>query len=220
MAKIPPFQNNFIAGMLAVLPLIGTILVLRFVFSFVNEGVLDPVLQLIMPYVKWAGAERADVIIAVKLLIFIIVLGGIALFGLLVKSFFIRKVISFGESIVMRIPLVNKVYKAIQQISNTFFSKRDNTHYQVVIVEYPRKGVYILGLMTTDCEGILAKNLPGECVNVFVPTTPNPTSGYLIMLPKKDVRSVDISVEDAMKIIVSGGVVTPEAIHANETKLT
>jgi len=202
------FRNDFFTGIVILLPLFLTIVIVRFILTKVNSVLLDPILQLIKPTVGWA--EERYLIIAVKIAIFLSIIFLIVLLGMLVKNFFIRKLIGAGEGFLLRVPFVNKIYSTIQQISSTFLTKKEAIFNKVVLVEYPRKGIFILGLFTSECEGKIAEDLPTDCVNVFIPTTPNPTSGFLIMVPRVDIKELDISVEEAMKMIVSGGVLTPK----------
>lgn len=202
-------RNDFLTGIAVLLPGVGTILIVTFLLAKVNNIVLEPVLVTVSPAVQWA--DRHMIAFAMKGVILIVILCGIIVLGLLVKNFFIQRLLRFGEGILLRVPFVNKIYSVIQQISGTFFDQKKDIFNKVVMLEYPRKGVFILGLMTTACVGKIAEALPAECVNIFVPTTPNPTSGFLIMVPRNDVIELTISVEDAMKLIVSGGVVTPQS---------
>ncbi len=121
-------------------------------------------------------------------------------------SFFIR----LGEWFVGRVPLLSSVYSLLKQIFEAVFSSKTQAFKRVVMLEYPRKGIWILGLVSADLKGEVEAKLPDEMVNVFIPTTPNPTSGFLIFVPKKDVIEMDMSVEEAIKFIVSGGLVEPK----------
>ncbi|MFC1809272.1 DUF502 domain-containing protein [Candidatus Omnitrophota bacterium] len=210
-STLAKLRNNLFAGIAVLLPAVGTVLIVQFIVLKVNNVLLDPILELVTPAVQWADMQF--IAGGVKVLILITILLLIAFLGFVVKNFFIRQILRFGEAIFLKIPFVNKIYTAIQQLSGTFLTKQKDMYNKVVLIEYPRKGVYIIGLMTSSCRGIIADKLPPECVNVFVPTTPNPTSGFLIMLPRDEVRELDVSVEEAMKVIVSGGIITPSEIR-------
>ncbi len=140
----------------------------------------------------------------VVLIVFLILVGMFAA-GFL-GSFFIR----LGEWFVGRVPLLSSVYSLLKQIFEAVFSSKTQAFKRVVMLEYPRKGIWILGLVSADLKGEVEAKLPDEMVNVFIPTTPNPTSGFLIFVPKKDVIEMDMSVEEAIKFIVSGGLVEPK----------
>ena len=208
-------RNDFFAGVTVLLPLVGTILIVRYLVAKVNSVLLDPILRLLTPAEQWADMQLVAAV--VKLAILVLILASIAFLGLLVKNFFIRRLLSVGESILLRVPFVSRIYKIIQQVSGTFLKKNPEMYNKVVLVEYPRKGCYVLGLMTTPCRGEFAEKLNEGFVNVFIPTTPNPTSGFLVMVDRKEVMELSMNVEDAMKAIVSSGIVMPEA-NAPKTK--
>jgi uncharacterized membrane protein len=134
----------------------------------------------------------------------------ILLAGTFARNFIGGKLISLGNLILVRIPIVSKIYTAIQQITQVFFGERKALFHQVVLFEYPRKGSYVLGFVTAMHSGEVEMQLEEELVNIFLPTTPNPTSGFLLFIPKKDVIFLDMSVEDGIKMVISGGAVVPE----------
>ena len=140
----------------------------------------------------------------------IFLIGFLMLIGMFAAGFLGRFFIRLGEWFVAKMPLVSSVYSLLKQIFETVFSSKTQAFKKVVMLEYPRKGIWILGLVSADLSGEVADKLPEEMVNVFIPTTPNPTSGFLIFVPKKDVIEMDMSVEEAIKFIVSGGLVEPK----------
>jgi uncharacterized membrane protein len=129
--------------------------------------------------------------------------------GMFAAGFLGRFFIRLGEWVVGRMPLISSVYSLLKQIFETVFSSKTQAFKKVVMLEYPRKGIWILGLVSADLKGEVETKLPVPMLNVFVPTTPNPTSGFLIFVPKTDVIELDMSVEEAIKFIVSGGLVEP-----------
>ena len=137
-------------------------------------------------------------------------IGFLMLIGMFAAGFLGRFFIRLGEWFVAKMPLVSSVYSLLKQIFETVFSSKTQAFKKVVMLEYPRKCIWILGLVSADLQGEIEEKLPDEMVNVFIPTTPNPTSGFLIFVPKKDVIEMDMSVEDAIKFIVSGGLVEPK----------
>lgn len=137
------------------------------------------------------------------------------LVGMFAAGFLGRFFIRLGEWFVAKMPLISSVYSLLKQIFETVFSNKTQAFKKVVMLEYPRKGIWILGLVSADLQGEVEEKLPEEMVNVFIPTTPNPTSGFLIFVPKKDVIEMDMSVEQAIKFIVSGGLVEPEKMKNN-----
>lgn len=132
------------------------------------------------------------------------------LIGMFAAGFLGRFFIRLGEWFVAKVPLISSIYSLLKQIFETVFSSKTQAFKRVVMLEYPRKGIWILGLVSADLHGEVEDKLPEPMVNVFIPTTPNPTSGFLIFVPKKDVIEMNMSVEEAIKFIVSGGLVEPK----------
>ncbi len=198
-------RNNAIAGLIILLPIVATIYILYAVFSTLDR-ILRPFIVLIF------GREIYGLGVVVSFVV--IVFAG--MFG---KNVLGRKLISFSEALMIRIPLVKQIYITVKQISETVFSKSTATAFkQVVMIEYPRKGLYQLGFITGN-GALEIESLTGEeILNIFVPTTPNPTSGMLVILPKSDVIVLEMSVEDAIKMILSGGVIIPQSKDAQREK--
>jgi uncharacterized membrane protein len=132
----------------------------------------------------------------------------ITLIGWLSLSFIGKKLIDLINKILTKIPILRTIYSAIVQMTESF-TNSDNKNRSVVMLEYPRKGIWVIGFATKENKGLISKKVNEELVNVFVPTTPNPTSGFLLMLPKKDLIYLDISFEQASKFIVSAGTSDP-----------
>jgi uncharacterized membrane protein len=136
--------------------------------------------------------------------------------GFLTRYLVGRKIIATGEMLVGKIPLISRVYLAVQQIRDVFVNREGAVFQQVVLLEYPRKGITAVGFVTSDEQGIVQESAGASLTAVFVPTTPNPTSGFLLYLPADDLTPMDMSVEDAMKLIVSGGAYIPGSEKAEE----
>ena len=132
------------------------------------------------------------------------------LVGMFAAGFVGKFFIKLGDWIVKKIPLISTVYSLLKKVFETFLSDKTSAFSKVVLLEYPRKGIWILGLVSTDTDGEVKDVLKQDMVNVFIPTTPNPTSGFLIFVPTSDVIFLDMSVEEALKFIISGGIVAPE----------
>lgn len=141
---------------------------------------------------------------------FIVLIGFLILIGMFATGFLGKFFLKLGEWIVYKLPFISSVYSLIKQVFSTFLSNKNNAFNKVVMLEYPRKGLWILGLVSTETKGEMQEKLPEPMLNVFIPTTPNPTSGFLIFVPKSEVIEMDISVEDAIKFVISGGIVNPE----------
>jgi len=132
----------------------------------------------------------------------------ITLIGSVSVSFIGKKFIEFFEKILKKIPILRTIYSAIGQMTESF-AKSDSSQKSVVLIEYPRKGVWAVAFATKENKGLISEKLNDEIINVFVPTTPNPTSGFLLMIPKKELIYLDISFEQASKFIVSAGTSDP-----------
>ena len=133
----------------------------------------------------------------------------ITLIGALAAGFIGRWLISFGESLLNRMPVVRSIYGATKQILETVVSAQSDAFREAVLVEYPRKELWVIGFVTGNTKGEVDTLIDHDMVNVFIPTTPNPTSGFLLFCPKKEVIFLEMEVEEAVKMVVSGGIVTP-----------
>jgi uncharacterized membrane protein len=129
--------------------------------------------------------------------------------GVLTTNFIGQRLIRWWEALLHRIPVVRSVYQSVKQISDTLFSPSGQAFRQAVLVQYPRAGSWTLGFLTGTPGGEIAAHLGHDMVSLYVPTTPNPTSGFFLMVPKADVIELDMSVEDALKYLISMGVVAP-----------
>ena len=185
-------RNNFIAGVVVLIP-IGITLYLT-IFLIRISGKVIP--KEINPnnYLPF-NIPGVEIIIALII---------ITLIGWLSLSFLGKKFFEIFNNILKKIPILRTIYSAIGQMTETF-TKSDDKQKSVVLLEYPRKGVWAVGFATKENEGLIKNNVGEDIVNVFVPTTPNPTSGFLLMVPKKDLIYLDISFEQASKFIVSAG---------------
>lgn len=135
--------------------------------------------------------------------------------GFVTANFFGRAIIRFGERLVNRVPVVRTIYNALRQILETVFTQSSTSFRQVVLVEYPRRDIWTTAFVTSDTSGEIAHLFDEDMINIYVPTTPNPTSGFLLIVPRKDLIFLDISVEEATKFIISLGIISsqdPEAL--------
>jgi uncharacterized membrane protein len=131
------------------------------------------------------------------------------LVGMFTAGFVGRLLINVSESLLARMPVIRSIYGAIKQILETVLAQQSNAFRQVVLVEYPRKGIWALGFVSGATKGEVQNLTAEECVNVFLPTTPNPTSGFLLFVPRGDLIVLNMTVEEGIKMVVSGGIVTP-----------
>ncbi len=185
-------RNNFIAGIVVLIPIGITLYLTLFLIRI--SGKIIP--KEINPnnYLPF-DIPGVEILIALFLITFI---------GWLSLSFLGKKFIEFFNNVLKKIPILRTIYSAIGQMTESF-TKTDNKQKSVVLLEYPRKGVWAVGFATKENTGLIKDNLKEEIVNVFVPTTPNPTSGFLLMVPKKDLIYLNVSFEQASKFIVSAG---------------
>ena len=185
-------RNNFIAGVVVLIP-IGITLYLT-IFLIRISGKVIP--KEINPnnYLPF-NIPGVEIIIALII---------ITLIGWLSLSFLGKKFFEIFNNILKKIPILRTIYSAIGQMTESF-TKNDNNQKSVVLLEYPRKGTWAVGFATKENEGLIKNKINEELINIFVPTTPNPTSGFLLMVPKKDLIYLDVSFEQASKFIVSAG---------------
>ena len=185
-------RNNFIAGIVVLIP-IGITLYLTLFFIRVTGNIIPKELNPnnYLPF----NIPGVEILIA---LFFITLIGWLSL------SFLGKKFFELFNRILKKIPILRTIYSAIGQMTESF-TKTDNKQKSVVLLEYPRKGVWAVGFATKENEGLIKDKVNEELINVFVPTTPNPTSGFLLMVPKKDLIYLEVSFEQASKFIVSAG---------------
>lgn len=143
----------------------------------------------------------------------IVLIVSMVVVGMFAAGFVGRFFIRLGDWIVKKMPVISTVYSLLKQVFETFLSNKNQAFSKVVLLEYPRKGIWILGLASTDTGGEVKKIINREMLNVFIPTTPNPTSGFLIFVPKEDIIFLKMTVEEGLKFIISGGIVPPEEIE-------
>jgi uncharacterized membrane protein len=193
-------KRQLITGLLIWLPIWAVYVVIKFIFDiFDNSFSFIPV-----PYqpATWLGFQIPGLGLVLTLLI-------VWATGALTANFIGRKLIGWWEKLLNKIPLVRTVYSTVQQLLSAFVKPKEESFRQVVLVEYPRQNSWSIGFLTGQA-GHLQQNPEDDLVSVFIPTTPNPTSGFLIFVPRRDVRLLKTTVEDAFRMIVSLGVVHPE----------
>ena len=185
-------RNNFIAGVVVLIP-IGITLYLTLFFVKISGKIIPDKINPnnYLPF----DIPGVEILIALFLITFI---------GWISLSFIGKKFFEIFNNFLKRIPILRTVYSAIVQMTETF-AKTDSSEKSVVLLEYPRVGIWVVGFATKENEGIISEKTNNKLVNVFVPTTPNPTSGFLLMIPKKDLIYLDVSFEQASKFIVSAG---------------
>ena len=201
---ITKFRSFFFTGFLVTAPILITLYVTWIVITFIDSKVAD----LLPEYLDFRTAFPYQ-IPGFGLLIVIIF---ITIVGALTPGIIGRTLLKTGERIVSKMPIVRSIYSALKQIMETIMSTNSNSFREVVLVEYPRKGIWVIGFVTGDTKGEVQKLLKNknQLINIFIPTTPNPTSGFLLFVPKKDLLYLKMSVEQAVKLVISGGIVAPK----------
>ena len=211
------FKKYFIAGLLAIIPISLTAWLTIKVFEY-TVGFADLVLPFRESFEAWISGFLPNHFLILKFLTLIGYVVSIALtlsliftVGFLALNYVGKQMMKLVEDIIMRIPLSKTIYSTVKQVSEVFLAGEEAPYKRVVVIEYPRKGLYSVGFLTNDKLTVGSGDEKiGDFVTVFIPTTPNPTSGFLIVAPKEDVRDLNMSVEDAAKLIISGGAVTPK----------
>ena len=194
----------FFSGLLLLSPVAVTI----FVVNFLVQRLGVPTRNLVWGDVRLSQLHPWE-IWALNIIALIIVLSIITLFGLLSSLVIGRYIVHTFERIVDTVPLVRSVYNTVKQIRDTFVAQDKAVFQCSVLLEYPRPGVWVLGFLTGSSKGEPQAITESDLLNIFVPTTPNPTSGFLLMVPREEVRFLQMSVADGMKLIISGGAVVP-----------
>ncbi len=130
--------------------------------------------------------------------------------GFLTAGFLGRYFVGLGEKIINKLPIIRSIYGALKQIFQTILGSSSKAFREVVLIEYPRKGIWAVAFITSETKGEVKLKLKKDSVNVFLPTTPNPTSGFLLFVPLKDIKRLNMNIEEGMKLVISGGIITPE----------
>ena len=185
-------RNNFIAGIVVLIPIGITLYLTLFIIKFSGKIIpkgINP--NNYLPF----DIPGLEILIAIIIITF---------FGWLSLSFLGKKFFELFNNVLKKIPILRTIYSAIGQMTESF-TKSDNNQKSVVLLEYPRTGIWVVGFATKENSGVIENKIGRELVNIFVPTTPNPTSGFLLMVPKKDLIYLDVSFEQASKFIVSAG---------------
>ena len=218
---IARLRGNFLAGLIIIAPIGLTAYLIWTVVGWIDGWVWPFIPDAYQPtalvnrYFRAEGAEPIRVNVrgvgVILFLIFTILVGWIG------KGFLGRSFLRWSEGIVMRMPVVRSVYNGVKQIAETVFTQRDQSFEKACLVEYPRKGIWAVAFLSINAKGEVFEKLSdgSEMATVFLPTTPNPTSGFLLFLPKEDVKVLDMSVEDAAKLVISAGLVYPSNTNEN-----
>ena len=194
-------RKYLIAGLLVWLPLAATVVIIKLVIDLLDKTIL------LLPL-----AYRPESLFGFSVPGFglILAIGVLVLTGMLAANLLGRRLVALWEAILSRIPIVRNIYNAVKQISSTILTSQGKSFRKVVMAEYPRKGIWSIGFLTNEKVAVDCQDMKTEMVAVFLPTTPNPTSGFILLFPKEDLIELDMSVEEGFKFIISIGVVVPE----------
>ena len=203
-------RTNIFVGLILVTPLVITAFVANWLFRAITN-------QFIGFFPRDYASGNMEYVFRIAALFIVILV--LFVVGVLVRNIVGRKLYQFGDHVLTKIPVINGIYVAIRQVIDAFLTQRETLFNQVVMVEYPRKGIFSVGFLTATTPQSFRSHIPegrpsDEYVAVFIPTTPNPTSGWLCFVPKSDVTPLPYSSGDAMKMIVSAGVVYPDVAGA------
>jgi uncharacterized membrane protein len=189
-----------LSGLLVIVPLVITLGVLNWII-----GTLDQTLWLLPEHwQQWLTARKVRGLGVLLTLAILLVVGATA------SNFIGKRLLGWGDAVVRRIPVVRSIYSSVKQVSDTLFSSSGNAFRKALLVQYPRQGSWTIAFLTGVPGGDVRNHLQGDYVSIYIPTTPNPTSGFFLMVPRADTIELDMNVDEALKYIVSMGVVSPE----------
>lgn len=210
------FKRYFYTGLIALLPIVITVYIFNWIvsimMSLINHSFITIVIHGIL--VKFVEEQQMDFYfqILVYVISLITMISGTCLVGLTLQIVFFAKIMKKIKQLLRRIPLIKQVYSTISQIIDITVSGSQKSFQKAVLVEYPRRGIYSIGFLTSTDNFLMSDYIvtKEKLCNIFIPTSPNPTSGMFIIVPASDVKVLDIKIDDAIKLIISGGVILPE----------
>ncbi|MCJ8322303.1 MAG: DUF502 domain-containing protein [Rhizobiales bacterium] len=201
-------RTYFLTGLVIAAPIAITIYATLWVVDLVDAWVL--------PFIPKSYLPETYLQFSIPGIGLIIAFVALVLLGAVTANFVGRYIVNLGTGWLEKMPVVRTMYKALKQIFETVVSQGEKNFKQVVIVEYPRRGIFAIAFVATETKGEVGSNFDEDMVSVFLPTTPNPTSGFLLFVPKKDVKFLDMSVEDGAKLVISAGLVNPEKLPVKD----
>ena len=209
-------RTSFLTGIVVIAPVALTIWLIWSVIGWFDGFVLPFVPDAYRPEEILNTIFGYDLKLNIRGVGVVVFLVFATLVGWLAKGLIGRSFIKYAENLVNRMPVVRSFYSGIKQIAETVFAQQERSFEKACMIEYPRKGIWAIGFISTTAKGEIAdrNSSNGPMVSVFVPTTPNPTSGFLLFFPKKDIIELDMSIEDAAKLVISAGLVYPPAKKA------
>ncbi|MAJ95279.1 MAG: DUF502 domain-containing protein [Paracoccaceae bacterium] len=208
---IAGFRNSFLTGLVVIAPVALTIWLIWSVIGWIDGFVLPFIPNLYHPDNILNTFFGQDVAINIRGLGVVVFLLFTTFVGWIAKGFLGRSLIRIGENLVRRMPVVRSIYSGVKQIAETVFAQSDRSFEKACLIEYPRKGIWAVGFVSTEAKGEVKYKAKSnsDLLSVFVPTTPNPTSGFMLFFPRNDVIELEMSIEDAAKLVISAGLVYP-----------
>ena len=201
-------RNYFISGLLFWVPLALTVLVIKFFLELINNLVPQKYLP--------EAIFNLDTTIPGSGIILVLIV--ILITGVMVTNILGRKLVALWERVLNKIPGFRNVYNVLKKVSDTVFNTSTESFRRAFLIQYPSKGIWVIAFQSGDYRGEAESIIGEEIMNLFVPTTPNPTSGFFVMMAKKDAFELDMSVEEAFKLVISAGVVTPNSVKIKDEK--
>ncbi len=197
-------RRYFVTGILVFAPIAVTIWSIFWIFQKLDNILLPHILRFAFPGVD--QPPRLPPLVGALFTILVVLL-----LGVIARHFFGTELVRVGERLLTRVPVARSIYAGVKQLTEAIFTSRENQGFRrVVLIEYPRRGAWAVAFTTGPAAAMVQEKSDRPMVNCFVPTTPNPTSGFYLLVPEEEIRPIDISVEDAFKLVMSGGLVTPE----------
>lgn len=197
------FRNNFLAGSFLLIPVIGSVFIVWKLFDWADKALPNTL------GVHWP--PFAGLLVSIMIVYFV---------GLAAKNYVGRKIIETGNTVIRRIPILNKIYLVIKQIIDTATMDKKKLFERAVLLEFPRKDCFVIGLVTSEKNAVFSSGAGRKLVAVYVPKAPSPTNGFLLYVPEEDLIAVDISVEAALKLVISGGLLGAEKFGDGRTPPT
>jgi uncharacterized membrane protein len=218
---IARWRASFLTGLAIVLPGAVTLAVVKWLFGTVSS--FTDTLLFFLPYCLSPKAIYEDGISGPKfwywsLLAMLLAVVMVTVVGVLARNYFGKRLIAWADNLMLRVPVLNKIYGTIKQVDEAFTSGKKSSFKTVVLVEYPREGIYSVGFITSEQADEVEKKTGKKCVCVFIPTTPLPTGGFLVFVPEEKVVKLDMSVADGFKYIISIGALANESAQPLKTK--
>ncbi len=208
-------RKNFFTGVIVLLPAVVTILLIRFVVIKTNLLLLEPIGGKLKPYLL--GSVMLEYLM--KGALFIIIVLAIILIGYGTRVLLLRRLFSYFEKLFFKVPMLGKIYGVVKEMSEAFLGHSKWMFKRVVLVQYPRKGIYSIGFVTSETNGEVQDKTVEKLVNVLIPTTPTPLSGFLILVPEEELINLDMTIEEGLKLVISGGIVPlPNRINVKKNE--